>query len=193
MTAWGPHPEASAITTDEARAGRSELEWRLIRDPERAVRGTAALLAGAGPDRDARLFEGVARTFGAYNRRDWEINSLFVHRHDFVFEPGDLAQALPGLAGIERGVTGYLRAQLAFIESWSELGPELVELVDIRPSRLVVDLRWTGTGAGSGIVLGQGMIIVQYFADGLVVRQAYWWNRERALTALGLRPPGARR
>jgi hypothetical protein len=73
MAGHGPHAAAVARTTDEARAGRSEQDRRLLADPARAIEASRAMLAKGGKECERYFRAGFEVTYEAYNRRDWAL------------------------------------------------------------------------------------------------------------------------
>ena len=189
MALTGPHPAATALTSDEARAGRSEADWAAIRDPASIAAAVAEILAGENPQGSPVLREVVSRAFAAYSRGDWELNTILLQHEDFVFRPADFAEALPDAGGDFPGVEGYLRVQGLFNENWDEMRVELAEVVHADDQRIVVTMRFTGCGKLSGAPFEQLALGEMRFQDGEVTEQTYWWNHKRGLEALGLREP----
>lgn len=189
MALTGPHPAATAVTGDEARAGRSEADWAVIRDPVATAAAIAEILAGGDPKGSPVLREVFSRAFAAYSRGDWELNTILLQREDFVFRPADFAEALPDAGGDFPGVVGYLRIQRLFNENWDEMRVELDEVVHADSQCVVVTMRLTGRGKRSGAPFEQLALGELRFRDGEVTEQTYWWNRARGLEALGLRAP----
>jgi hypothetical protein len=80
-------------------------------------------------------------------------------------------------------------AYLAFGRNWFasfdslELTPE--EFLDLG-DKLLVRIRWTGDGSGSGVAFSQPMFQLFHLDRGLVVKQEDFGNRTEALEAVGL-------
>jgi hypothetical protein len=180
----GPHPAAVAATTDEARAGRSERELRLLADPARAVEATKAVLAEGG-ERAERFFRaGFEIAYAAYNRRDWELNTLFCDI-DYVFRPGSSDQQLIDANREYRGIDGYLEAQQLLLDIWAGVRIELIGVHLRPPAQVVTDVRWRGRAAHSGLAMEWNTTNDNRYRDGLAIGQTFWWDRERAERALG--------
>jgi ketosteroid isomerase-like protein len=185
----GPHPEAVARTSDDARASRSELDWAVINDPESARLRTAQALAAESEEAAETVRRGFALSYDAFNRRDWELNTLLLAPDDYVFLAGDLREALPDARDRYLGVAGYLEAMLLFLESWSELEVKLMDLLDLGRDRAVSLMRFNGRGRRSGLAFDQLAVGEHTFREGLCVTQTYWWDSHRAARALGLQLP----
>ena len=80
------HPRAVELTTDEARAGRDQREWELLSDLEDARLTMEAVLAHDDQVRTRRIRAGFRRTYAAYARRDWELNTCLIHQTEYVFK-----------------------------------------------------------------------------------------------------------
>ena len=190
----GPHPAATARTSEEARRGRTALDWALLENPEQVARGTASLLAGDDhAARDEAMRGGFARIYEAYNRRDWEINTLFLDSDEYLFRPGDFGQAVPDARDEYHGIEAYIDAMETFIEGWVDLRVDLERLIFTEDGRVVSTLRWGGAGRRSGIPLDQTGVGEHIFRDGVVVTQSYWWSVTDLDRVLHKRPGAARR
>jgi hypothetical protein len=185
-----PDPAAVALTSDEAREARTELDRIVLGDPERARMRTADALAAGAEDTVRRGFE---LSYAAFNRRDWELNTLLLDPDDYVFLAGDLREALPDARDRYFGIAGYLEAMLLFLESWSELEVKLTDLLDLGRERAVALMRFNGRGQRSGLAFDQLAVGEHTFRDGLCVTQTYWWDSHRAARELGLQLPSTRR
>jgi len=189
----GPDPAAVALTSDQAREGRSELDWAVINDPERARLRTAEALAAGGEVAEATVRRGFELSYEAFSRRDWELNTLLLDRDDYVFKAADLREALPDASERYVGVAGYLKAMTLYLESWSEAELELADLLAVGPDRVVSLMRFTGRGQRSGLAFDQLAVGEHFFRNGLVISQSYWWDSQRGARELGLQHPQARR
>jgi hypothetical protein len=185
-----PDPAAVALTSDEAREARTELDRIVIGDPERARVRTADALAAGAEDTVRRGFE---LGYAAFNRRDWELNTLLFDRGDYVFRAADLSELLPDASERYHGIAGYLEAMTVFLESWSQLEVELVGLLDLSPVRAVTLMHFSGTGRRSGVPFERLALGDHVFREGLCVNQSYWWDSRRGARELGLQLPSTRR
>jgi hypothetical protein len=187
-----PDPAAVAETTNAARASRSPADRAVVADPERARRRIAEALVQGGDAADSVMRRGFERAYDAFTRRDWELNTILFDRERFVFQAADLRDTLPDARERYDGVGGYVEAMNLFLESWSDLRVELVDLVAVDRPRAVSLVRFTGVGRLSGIPFDQLTLMAFEFEDGLVVSQSYWWDARRGATALGLELPTIR-
>jgi ketosteroid isomerase-like protein len=150
-------------------------------------------MAGAVDRRDRIIHRGFARSYEAWSRRDWEVNTLLVSPHEYVFRAADLHEMLPDIDEEFKGVEGYLQAQDLLTEAWSPIRVELTEVVFADRERVAVIARWSGRGARSGTPFEQNGLLDNVFRDGLAVEQTYWWSAARGAETLGLPLPGTRR
>lgn len=189
----GLHPRATELTSNAARRERDERERDLVADPEAAKRTMAALLADELPARERRVFAGFRRTYAAYSRRDWEINTLLIAPEHFVFRSGDLRESLPDARESYSGIEGYLEAQELLISAWPDLSLELVELLACGREAVVTLVRFRGTAARSGLELDWHTIVENRFDGGETTAQRFWFDLDAGAAELGLEvPPVAR-
>jgi hypothetical protein len=184
------HPRAIELTTDEARGAREKREWEVVAHPEEVRQAMAALLAGELPARAHRIRAGFRRTYAAYARRDWEINTLNMHPDEYVFEPADLRQSLPDARDRYFGVEGYLEGQQLLLEVWPDLKLELIDVVAIESDAVITLARFDGRAARSGLELDWMALIDNRFRDGLAISQSFWFDIEAGAAALGIPVPG---
>ena len=59
---------------------------------------------------------------------------------------------------------------------------EILELIEVE-DRVVVRIRWFVRGRGSGVDTTLDMSGVYWFSDGLIVRNAFFWDHDAALSA----------
>jgi ketosteroid isomerase-like protein len=123
--------------------------------------------------------EALRRGYEAWNHGDVESVLGLVHP-EMAWSPGEEAPE----AGRFTGRDGFA----AFITSWSEsfdefrLEPEEMTAVG---DCVIVVLRQSGRGAGSGIELDIRTVHVWTIRDGQAVAWAGYRNREQALAAIG--------
>jgi hypothetical protein len=185
-----PDPAAVALTSDEAREARTELDRMVLANPERARLRIADALAASAEDTVRRGFD---LSYAAFNRRDWELNTLLLDRGDYVFHAADLSELLPDASERYHGIAGYLEAMNLFLESWSELEVGLVDLLDLSPVRAVTLMHFRGRGRRSGAPFERLALGDHVFREGLCVNQSYWWDSQRGARELGLQLPRTRR
>ena len=83
-----------------------------------------------------------------------------------------------GREGLRRFVDQYL-------ETWESFRLEPLEYIPIA-DKVVVAMKATGRGRGSGVVVNQELAHVWTFEDGLPIRHESFLTREAALEAVGL-------
>ena len=117
----GFHPIAVEWTTDEARAGRDEID-RAAANPAVRERPSVRARGAASPERLAILNESLHRVYAAFTRGDFELNTLSMHPANYVFAAGgELARpprrADAARAGSRATSTGLLEFQAAWDQS----------------------------------------------------------------------------
>ncbi len=188
-----PHPAATAATTQQAREGRSPLDWFAVENPGEVHRTMDELLRERGPERDRRLREGYERAYAAFDRGDWEANTAIMAPEGFVLRVADPPERLVDLREVYEGVEGFIEYQLFVREALSNLEISLDELIDVGPNRLLVLQRHTGEGRGSGVPLDWQLAVLYEYRQGMLVAMTVWADREVAFRELGLPPSPARR
>jgi hypothetical protein len=173
-----------AATTDSARAGRTERERRLLADPARAVEATKAVLSEGGEQADRFFRAGFEISWAAFNRRDWELNTLFCDV-DYVFRAGSSEQRLIDADREYRGIEGYLETFQLLLAAWGEARIELVGVYVRPPDKVVTLSAWHGTAARSGLPMAWSTVHDNRYRDGVAIAQTFWFDRERAERALG--------
>jgi ketosteroid isomerase-like protein len=83
------------------------------------------------------------------------------------------------------GIEGFGQFMATLSEAWEEFGWEATGYRDAG-DRVVVDIRMTARGRGSGIELDQGMVHVLDVRDGKLIRHETFFERAAALEAAGL-------
>jgi ketosteroid isomerase-like protein len=123
----------------------------------------AAIEAGNRQDADA-FVAAVSRDV------DWE---------DSVF---------PGLAGTYVGSAAVRDwFQQAVVEPWERIHAEVIDLVEAAPGRILVELRVTTRGQGSGVETELRFWQVVWLAEGLIVKRRAYTERAPALAAAELK------
>jgi hypothetical protein len=187
------HPAAVARTSPEARRGRSLLERIVLRFPPLVH---LFIRLGLGlPDsrlRRALLRYAYRRAYAAWNRRDWELNTL---AHDD--SPYEMTWAegvlVPGANASYRGVAGYLEFADLWLDSFGEYRFELRDVHQPDRDAVLVLIRQHGVGAGSGAPFVQEMVSADEFDRGRLVHQTIWLDPDAAFRAHGLAPEGRQR
>ena len=124
----------------------------------------------------------------AANRRDFDL-MLLIFDPEMEFHIGGSPAGgfvPPDLLGVHRGHEGYLRVFEAVIEAMEDHKLEHEEVIDFG-DRLFAAGRQTGHGRSSGIPVDEPLFQVYTLRRGLVIRQEYFTNRDKALEAAGLR------
>ena len=118
--------------------------------------------------------------FAAWNAGDME--AVFAHFHpELVYHPrADEPDPSPHV-----GRNAYERLVYGFVESFSEVTFEVLELIDAG-DRVVALIREREIGRTSGAPVDARHVAVWTLADGKVVRMQIFDNREQALKAVGL-------
>jgi hypothetical protein len=131
------------------------------------------------------------RAFAAYNRRDWESNTITFHPTGYVFDSAG-GPLLPGGPGEYRGVEGYLEAQEEWLSAWGDLRVYPEGMIELGPDRYLSLLRFIGSGGQSGMPLDIAAANLIELRDGWLYRHTHYWNRAAALESLGvdLQRPG---
>jgi hypothetical protein len=185
----GLHPDAVAHTAAAGRRGRAAVERLAIRFPSLARRFAAwAFRLRRSRLRRALLVYFYRRAYAAYNRQDWELNTLLHEPDSFQLNPGDLPRIMPDAEPSYTGIEGYLRAQLRWVEVWRAPKVQFEDLVEAEPGTYVALIRFVGEGAGSGMRLDQPLADVHRIRAGRVVSQTMYWDRAAGLRATGLDP-----
>ncbi|MGH2743442.1 MAG: nuclear transport factor 2 family protein [Pseudonocardiaceae bacterium] len=70
-------------------------------------------------------------------------------------------------------------------ETWEDYSQEIAELVDVGENVVVV-LRISARGGGSGVPVAQGLAVVWTFEDGKAIRARSFTSRAEALDAAGV-------
>jgi ketosteroid isomerase-like protein len=106
---------------------------------------------------------------------DWSqvTERLEVHDHDMID------------AGTYRGRVGFERWLQEWEAAWSDSGAEEEEVIDAG-DRVVVVLRLSATGRGSGIKVERQNAAVYELQDGKIARIDYYDSRAQALKSVGL-------
>jgi ketosteroid isomerase-like protein len=115
---------------------------------------------------------------GDYSSVDWAHPEI-----DFEIADGPTPGRWSGVAGMAEGFRDLLSA-------WEDWRAEPQEFRELDGERVLVLIRLSGRGKASGVEVGQvrahGANLF-HLRNGRVTRLAIYWDRERALAALGLR------
>jgi len=182
----GLHPAATARTTAEARRGRSLVERVMIRAPGLMSRLIAALLRRPPSRLRTTLLEYVyRRAYAAWNRHDWELNTLLHDdpRYELVWAQGPV---VPGADSSYAGVQGYVEFCESWLEAFGDFRFKLVRLHDVEGEAIASVVHQVGYGAGSGAFIENRLLSIDEFDGGRLVKQTQWLDAEAGMRAHGL-------
>ena len=125
----------------------------------------------------------VRSVYAAWERGDFR-SVEWAHRDiEYVGADG------PG-AGSSYGLAGMAEAMRDFLSAWEEWRVEADEYREIDAERVLVLYHFSARGKRSGLEVGQistkGATLF-HVSDGKVIRLVQYFDRERALEAVGLR------
>jgi SnoaL-like protein len=155
--------------------GRSLVERLSVRFPG-ILRALTRFLLARPPSllRERILTRFIRGVYEAFNRQDFELNTLFFDPDHYEFRPGDIANYLPDGREVYVGKAGYIEANREFREAWASVRVELVSIEEASPDRLVTLAAFHAAGGGSGLELSQETLSVFDMRNGLVIRQTFW-------------------
>ncbi len=128
---------------------------------------------------NVRIVELVEQAFDAYNRGDFEANLA-------AFDPDVEIHAAPGFinSGDFHGHDGYLVWIGQWNEAWESFTVEPVSVEALDDEHVLVEVRQTGLGAGSGIEIVMNVFWAFELKHELTTRAHLYPDREQALTAI---------
>lgn len=132
----------------------------------------------------------AGRAWAAFNRRDWEVNTVLFDAERYEFRPGDAKSFIPGSREAYRGVDGYLEAMELWLGEWSGMRVYLEDVTEVGPGRMIHVVRFVGEGRASGVTIEQLNAAVLDVRDGRVVKHVTWWDVAGGFRSVGLAPPG---
>jgi len=102
-----------------------------------------------------------------------------------IFDPGMTAETFGmGEPMQANSLDEFVENMRAWLSAWERpMVIEAEEMID-RKDRILVMIRWSGRGKGSGIAIGSEGAHLWTFRDGLVVRYEVYRDREEARAAL---------
>jgi ketosteroid isomerase-like protein len=125
----------------------------------------------------------VRSLYAAWERGDWSPIEWAHPQIQWVSADGPAPGTWTGLEGMAEGWRDWLSA-------WGDFRIEVDEYRELDEERVLALVEASGRGKASGLELGQmraqGAALF-HVRDGKVTRFVFWWDRERALEALGLR------
>ena len=170
-------------TADKARRGRALAERLLMRSPS-LFAPAVRLVVGMprGRLRSALLRYGVRRGYAAFNRRDWELNTMPMDREQYEFVNTDPSRDMIGMADVA-GVAGYVAMMERWHEGWDTVGVSQVpgsEVHDAGPNALLTLDRWRGHLGETGMTLDLDMATLRVRARAAGAPHALLGRRARA-------------
>ena len=184
----GLHPGAVALTTPAARRERAIVERLAVRFPDFTRLAAAVVMRlPRFRGRDALIAYAYRRTYAAYNRRDWEFNTLLLDPDSYELRPGDVTRITPDAEPSYRGLEGYLEGMSVLARGWSNPQVRFDGFFEVEHgAKLVSLIRFVGADTGSGIPFDQPVADLQALRRGLIVSQSYYWDRSEGLRAAGI-------
>jgi ketosteroid isomerase-like protein len=122
--------------------------------------------------------------FEAWERGDFSSTEWAHPEIEFLIAGGPDEGSWTGLAGLAEG---WRR----FVSTWEGFRVEPEEYSELDAERVLVLARWRGHGKTSGVDIGQVGVraaALLQIRGGKVIRLVAHWDRERALSDLGLAP-----
>ncbi len=117
----------------------------------------------------------------SYEKNDWATLERHFAPDAVVVGPPDWPETGERIGWAE------IREQFERLKSdWSEEQIEAEELIEPRPGVVFARLRWTVTGAASGIPFAVPMWMVATIRDGKVVRAEYFQQETQARAVAGI-------
>jgi ketosteroid isomerase-like protein len=92
--------------------------------------------------------------------------------------------------GSWRGLVGMAEAYRGFLSAWDDVRTDVEEYRDVDNEHVLVLTHSQGRGKTSGLELGPisaNTALLFHFRDGKVIKLVTYWDRKRALEAVGLR------
>ena len=132
-------------------------------------------MASANVDLVQSIFAGWER--GDYSSTEWAHPEI-----EFATADGPT----PGSWRGQAGMAGWARD---WINAWEDFRIRVNEYRELDDERVLVLHAYSGRGKASGVEIGQMQskgAATFHVRDGKVTRLVFYWNRERALTDLGL-------
>jgi ketosteroid isomerase-like protein len=125
----------------------------------------------------------VRSIFAAWERGDYSSAEWADPEIEYVHADGPAQGSWTGLAGMAAGWRSWLSA-------WDDLRQEVEEYRELDDERILVISHGFARGKASGLETGQirtDVATVFHVRDGKVVRLVIYFDRDRALSDLGLR------
>jgi ketosteroid isomerase-like protein len=85
-----------------------------------------------------------------------------------------------------KGHSELLRAWTEILDAWDEFSPQIDEVIECGPERLITPTTVRGRGKGSGIEIEAHGAVLWTLRDGKVARGKLFQSKDDALEAVGL-------
>jgi uncharacterized protein len=126
--------------------------------------------------------EVVRRTASALAAGDWQsVFQTWDPQIEWHFERGAV------ISGLHRGRDRVRAALSSFMTEWEDFAVEVEDLIAAADGRVVMLVHLTGRGRGSGVPLDFREANIFTIRGGRIVSVREYFDRERALEAVGLR------
>jgi ketosteroid isomerase-like protein len=102
----------------------------------------------------------------------------------------DWSDSMGPFAGMYRGLDGLTRFWTEMLEAWEHFAPEMEEVIDIGPDRLITLDVVRGRGRGSGVDIEARGAMLWSFRDGKIARAKMFQTKDEALAAADLSAQG---
>jgi hypothetical protein len=183
----GLHPAAVAATSVEARRGRSPADRLGVRSPAATARALDRLLRLPRSRARTRALEFlIRRTLAAYNRRDWELNTIAMDPERYTLRFADPDRDRPvGTADAYHGVEGYLEFNRLWLEM-ADVRFRLERIVEPRPEVVVMLHTTFIRGGESGLAVDFVSAAMVEFRAGRLVDHVFSTDPDATLRSLGL-------
>ncbi len=126
----------------------------------------------------------VRRFEDSWARRDLDAALKCVDA-DFEF---DWSNSMGPFVGTYRGHDGLARFWTELLDAWEEFAPEIEEVIECPPARLITLDVVRARGKGSGIDMESRGAMLWTVQEGKIVRVKMFQTRQEALEAVGLPP-----
>jgi ketosteroid isomerase-like protein len=177
------------LSVDLADQSRRRFDERIyLRFPAlRSIVGRAVWrLPSRSRLRQALIRRAVKLGFEAMNRGDFKA-AFSAYDPQLEMITDSKLRAL-GFDDVYHGVEGRMRFQERWQAEWRDFKYALEEVIDFGDDRLLVSGRLRGSGRSSGAGFETPWaVLVELSAAGSIVREHYWFDRNEALEAVGLR------
>jgi ketosteroid isomerase-like protein len=125
----------------------------------------------------------AGRAFAAANRRDFDVQLLSIDPGVEYHPAGD--QLPPGMDTVVYLHDGWVRQLQAWVDAFDDFRFEPEEVIDLGDT-LLITVRWSAHGSGSGVPMSGRLFQLITQRCGLVQKQEDFTDRAEALEAAGL-------